>query len=242
MPFRDFSCVRLGERMKLSRLFCAAALASLSACAGGSNAIPTSSSAHTLSSSLTTVNWTVQNYNSSGHALSPLPAAYAGGTASFNFASGSFTALLISDAKTLTGNLTGKTLNDTISVTGMNAAASFVDQNNGGCTPDRQSVRFYFETPGFAYANFWWSNPVSVTLANNGAGGVASTTISASLSDPSQWSDYNGKSGTTDVAGFTAAVAKVSQVGLSFGGGCFFENGVTTSDGSGTFSSTFTEQ
>jgi hypothetical protein len=38
-----------------------------------------------------------------------------------------------------------------------------------------------------------------------------------------------------------AAVAKVKTVGLSFGGGCFFENGVTTSDSSGTFTSTFTD-
>ena len=35
--------------------------------------------------------------------------------------------------------------------------------------------------------------------------------------------------------------ADVQTVGLSFGGGCFFENGVTTSDGGGTFTSTFTE-
>jgi hypothetical protein len=28
---------------------------------------------------------------------------------------------------------------------------------------------------------------------------------------------------------------------MSFGGGCFFENGVTTSDGSGSFTSTFSE-
>jgi hypothetical protein len=33
----------------------------------------------------------------------------------------------------------------------------------------------------------------------------------------------------------------VQTVGLSFGGGCFFENGVTTSNGSGTFSSAFGE-
>jgi hypothetical protein len=37
------------------------------------------------------------------------------------------------------------------------------------------------------------------------------------------------------------AIHNVQTVGLSFGGGCFFENGVTTSDGSGTFTSTFTE-
>jgi len=40
---------------------------------------------------------------------------------------------------------------------------------------------------------------------------------------------------------FLVAIQNVQTVGLSFGGGCFFENGVTTSDGSGTFNSTFTE-
>jgi hypothetical protein len=40
---------------------------------------------------------------------------------------------------------------------------------------------------------------------------------------------------------FQVAIHNVQTVGLSFGGGCFFENGVTTSDGSGTFNSTFTE-
>jgi hypothetical protein len=58
---------------------------------------------------------------------------------------------------------------------------------------------------------------------------------------PSQWSDWNGQNGASSpsvTAGFNAAVAKVNQAGLSFGGGCFFENGVTTSDGSGNFAVT----
>jgi len=41
---------------------------------------------------------------------------------------------------------------------------------------------------------------------------------------------------------FLEAIHKVQAVGLSFGGGCFFESGVTeTGDYSETFSSTFTE-
>ena len=36
-------------------------------------------------------------------------------------------------------------------------------------------------------------------------------------------------------AGYQAAVANVTAVGLSFGGGCFFENGIGTTDGSGSF-------
>ena len=75
-------------------------------------------------------------------------------------------------------------------------------------------------------------------------GPSGSGTMTVSLGDLSQWSDFNGQvaDSSADVtAGFSAAVAKVSTVGVSFGGGCFFENGVTTSDGSGTFTSAFSE-
>jgi hypothetical protein len=52
------------------------------------------------------------------------------------------------------------------------------------------------------------------------------------------WSDWNGQFGTVDAettAAFEAAAADPDLVGLSFGGGCFFENGVGTSSGSATF-------
>jgi hypothetical protein len=113
---------------------------------------------------------------------------------------------------------------------------TFVDQNGGGCTPDNQTVRLFFSAPGFAFTNFWWSNPTSMTLNGNGT-----ATLSVSLTDPSQGSDWNGQNGASSpsvTAEFNAAVAKVNQIGLSFGGGCFFENGVTTTDGSGTFALT----
>jgi hypothetical protein len=55
--------------------------------------------------------------------------------------------------------------------------------------------------------------------------------------DGSNWSDFYGHFGNDPAyaAGFNAAVANVTEIGLSFGGGCFFENGVGTTDGSGTF-------
>ena len=71
-----------------------------------------------------------------------------------------------------------------------------------------------------------------MTLTGNGT-----ATLTVPLT-PSQWSDWNGQNGASVTAAFNAAVAKVSQIGLSFGGGCFFENGVTTTDGSGTFALT----
>jgi hypothetical protein len=176
--------------------------------------------------------WTVYNYNPSGRALSPEPAQYDGTTASFTFVPSLFAALLTTGDKSLTGDLTGKTLNDTVTVSG--ATGTFVTQNGGGCG-NPPAVRFYFTTPGFAYTNFWWSNPVSYVLANGTA------TLTAPLTDPSQWSDWNGQNGSTQVAGFDAAVAKVHEIGLSYGGDCFFENGATVNSGTATFSSTFTE-
>jgi hypothetical protein len=186
------------------------------------------------SKSTSAAGWTEFVYNPSGRALAPEPASVSGGTATFSFASDIFTALLTTNDKSLIGDLTGKTLSDTIMVSGVSAGATFITQNGGGCG-NPPAVRFFFTTPGFEFTNFWWSNPVSYTLANGSA------TITASLSDPSQWSDFNGKSGTSAPADFAQAVAKVNAVGLSFGGDCFFENGATTSDGSGTLSSTFTE-
>jgi hypothetical protein len=55
--------------------------------------------------------------------------------------------------------------------------------------------------------------------------------------DGANWSDFFGHFGNEPAfsAGFTAAVSNVTTIGLSFGGGCFFENGVGTTDGSGTF-------
>jgi len=184
--------------------------------------------------------WKVYNYNPSGQALAPVaPSSVSGNMVTFSFGADTYTALVANSDKSLTGNLTNGTLSDTVSWSGVNG--TFQEQNGGGCTPDSQYVRLYFASPGFAFTNFWWSNPVHVNLAGPSGG---PTTITVSLGDPSQWSDWNGQVGNSSpdvTAGFFAAVAKVSTVGISFGGGCFFENGVTTSDGSGTFTSAFSE-
>lgn len=63
------------------------------------------------------------------------------------------------------------------------------------------------------------------------------TTMTQVLDAPSSWSDWNGKSGSDPLVtnAFQTATAHIQTVGLSFGSNCFFETGVTTSDGSGTF-------
>jgi hypothetical protein len=183
--------------------------------------------------------WKVYNYNPSGRALAPVaPSSVSGNAVTFSFGANTYTALVATSDKSLTGNLTNGTLTDTISWSGV--TGKFQEQNGGGCLPDNQFVRLYFASPGFAFTNFWWSNPVHVDLTGTSGTG----TMTVSLADPGQWSDWNGQVGNSSpdvTAGFNAAVAKVSTVGISFGGGCFFENGVTTSDGSGAFTSAFSE-
>jgi len=196
-----------------------------------------------------TSSWTVYDYNPSGQALAPRvadktsPPSVTGNTATFNFLPNTYTALLTSTDSSLTGDLTGMRLTDSVTVSGV--TGQFQDQNGGGCTPDLQSTRLFFSSPGFEFTNFWWSNPASVTLtAADFPIGSLTLTITGNLTNPGEWSDWNGKNGFDSPAvtdGFYAAVSKVQTVGLSFGGGCFFENGVTTNDGSGTLTSVFSE-
>jgi hypothetical protein len=77
-------------------------------------------------------------------------------------------------------------------------------------------------------------------------GTESGTPITASMSDPTQWSDWNGQRGDSSPAvleAFLEAIRKVKEIGLSFGGECFFETGVTPTGtfNSEQFSSSFSE-
>jgi hypothetical protein len=206
-----------------------------------------------------TAKWTVYDYNPSGQEIAPrnspnsMPATTTGDTTSFPFKLNIYTALLTTTDQSLTGDLSGKTLTDTISVSG--DAASFMTQHNGGdCVSNvPAAVRFYFRSPsasgpstgtppaGF-YTQFWWSNPMDLKLLT----GSQTGTITANMSDPGEWSDWNGQNGASSPAvteAFLEAIRKVQAIGLSFGGECFFETGVTPTGtfSSETFSSMFSE-
>ena len=146
----------------------------------------------------------------------------------------------------------GKKLTDNITVSG--DAASFMTQHGGGdCTNNvPATVRFYFTSPsasgpstgqppaGF-YTHFWWSNPMHLVLDSANESG----TITASMADPNEWSDWNGQGGGSSPAvleAFIEATHRVQSIGLSFGGVCFFETGVTPTPNTFTgeqFSSSF---
>jgi hypothetical protein len=216
-----------------------------------------------LDPSSQTTAWTVYDYNPSNNALAPrnapnkTPATTSGSVTMFTFLPGKFTALLTTTDRSLTGDLSMTTLTDQISVSG--SATTFMTQHGGGdCVNDvPAAVRFYFVSPsasgstvgtppaGF-YTQFWWSNPVSLQLVS----GTQNGTIIANVGDPSEWSDWNGQRANSSpevLAAFEKAIQKVQTVGLSFGGLCFFETGVTAIYPSSTpppdevFSSDFSE-
>jgi hypothetical protein len=206
-----------------------------------------------------TTEWTVYDYNPSSQAIAPrnspnsMPATTTGTTTMFQFKAGIYTALLTTTDPNLTGDLSTKTLTDMISVSG--GATSFMTQHNGGdCVSNvPAAVRFYFVSPsasgpstgtppaGF-YTQFWWSNPVNVQLLTGTQG---PTTIMAHMMNPAEWSDWNGQNGSNPAVteAFMEATHKVQAIGLSFGGECFFETGVTPTGtfNSEQFSSSFSE-
>ena len=219
-----------------------------------------------LDPSSQTTAWTVYDYNPSNNALAPrnapnkMPATTSGSVTTFDFLPGKFTALLTTTDRSLTGDLSAKMLTDEIGVSG--PATTFMTQHNGGANCSSNipaTVRFYFVSPsasgstvgmppaGF-YTQFWWSNPTNVPLT---AGNQTPVTITAAVGDPDEWSDWNGQRGSSSpevFAAFEKAIHNVQTVGLSFGGLCFFETGVTAEYTSSTpppyetFSSDFSEK
>lgn len=191
-----------------------------------------------------TTEWTVYDYNPSNRAIAPrnasskMPATSPDGgvTWQFPFKPDVYTALFTTTDPSLTGNLSGRTLTDQIDLSGN--AASFMTQNGGGdCVSNvPAAVRFYFTSPSAAgpsvgtppagfYTKFWWSNPVNLQMLS----GKQSGAITAQISDPAEWSDWNGQSGANPAVteAFIEATQNVKSIGLSYGGECFFETGVT---------------
>src|SRR2546426_4790902 len=94
--------------------------------------------------------WTVYDYNPSGQAIAPrvsaasMPATTDGTTVSFPFKPNIYTALLTTRDASLTGDLSGKTLSVTVSVSG--GGGTFQYQRGGSCGGPA-NVRFHFASP-----------------------------------------------------------------------------------------------
>ena len=190
------------------------------------------------------VKWKVVDYNRVTTHPARIPFKLAVGNdggIGFDFLYTPDTALLGTSHPSYKGDLFGDLTNKRVSAkVGVTVTTGTLFQYYG--EPDScdapANVRFYFETDTsgkFEYTDYWWSNAVHADLATLKAGG--DQTLTVDFSNPAAWSDWNGKFGYENPAAFAAAVKDAKFVGLSFGGGCFFENGVgiAPSTGSGYF-------
>lgn len=164
----------------------------------------------------------------------------------------SFPALLTTTTdSSVLGNLNGKTLTATIHIDADSGALFVFGGELPGWNTGNQpaNCRLFFSSSASTYNlniatakedNYWWSH-VGVSVITNNLGTVS---FSDNL-DPSHWSNANGHLASNRLAGFNQAVANVRQIGLSFGGGSFFDVGVALNNGTGPATFTllsFTEQ
>ena len=190
--------------------------------------------------------WHIGYYTPSQYGtLSYAEAPTGSGIASLEFTSLDNTALLVTKQKakfpTLLGDLSGdSSISSDVTISDVTGVFTYYGEPSCGGLPQEGGIpanfRFFFETSnsgGFDETHYWWSNPVSWDLIGPTSNGPA--TITNSLNG-AFWSDYYGHFGTGPyAAAYEAALSNVTLIGISFGGGCFFENGVGTTDGSGTF-------
>ena len=129
----------------------------------------------------------------------------------------------------LLGNLRGCTITATIQIVETNSPMWWFG-NDCGSGVRYPNVRLFFTTNPEVYnldhanANeleFWWAKEAFAQVQQG------TITLTAHL-DPAKWGDSQGHSGETEPyrSGFLSAASRVAQIGLSFGGGCFYDTGV----------------
>ncbi len=182
--------------------------------------------------------WQVYDYNRSGRAFRHrVPADLQNGGVAFNFLTTPDTAYLLSGKTNsgLLGDLTGKTLTANVGITPAGTCVQYYG-GPGGCST--ATVRLYFETKtagNFDPKNYWWFYGTG-----NGEADLSNMTPATltSVLDINYWSDWDGHRANSDQAhidAFNAAVANVQYIGLSFGGGSGYANGVGVAGGPASF-------
>ncbi|MHB1867439.1 MAG: hypothetical protein ACYCPP_00660 [Nitrososphaerales archaeon] len=150
---------------------------------------------------------------------------------------------------------TGNTITATISIVTSLSTTTFVGNPDGGCPLGTcpGAVRLFIQANlpasnvpncvgnGYNQNNYWWSNPTSYTFVSGSSGVV---TLSVSL-NPANWSNLCGQFGTSPpnpycapytscTVAFDSALASIKDVGLSFGSGSYFSNGLGVDGNTGT--------
>lgn len=180
--------------------------------------------------------WMQYFYRASGAAPAPKPSQlFTSDTAGFVFTTAPDTAQFLTSHpaynEILLGDLTGRTVSAAFDIQGTDFTYYGQGTPSNPCARPA-NARLYLQTNNndLGASQYWWSNPVSADL-------TAGFHDMHAVLTPGQWSDIDGHLGTYDAAhtaAFAAAVADVQMIGLSFGGGCFFANGVGNPSGDAT--------
>jgi hypothetical protein len=126
----------------------------------------------------------------------------------------------------------------TLSITASSGVVFDYHTEASNTCPGSATVRLYFQQQGddltIADATYrWWSNPSARVLAPTDG----PTRLKVPLHGD-KWTDVNGMTGVQQPSGFATALAHPANVGLTFGGGCFFGHGVFIDGGTATFTLT----
>lgn len=208
--------------------------------------------------------WVISTYIPENGYTTPVPMPVtkikAGGVSFDLFIHGGFPdrSMLITDKRFPAGKLTGQSLSARIAIiatpdTTFNYCGSNCDGTDTGgfvrlyiqgVNPDLVGCEsgWHPERPD-CEAQYWWSNPIAIDLADLADLGSNGFTLQEVLT-PASWSDRDGHWGTDvitaseievdHVAAFNAAVKNATKMGLSFGGGNNFAFG-TGADQSAMF-------
>ena len=194
--------------------------------------------------------WQVADFDEAGNFGPHQAENFEGRAVGFEFLDRPDTSFLITDhpayKNRLFGDQTGKSLVARV-VVAVTPGTEFQYWGEPDGSGRAANVRLYFETSMLlgtpqpppstqGYSSLWWSFPISVDLADLMDG---EATLEVPL-EPALWLDCQNVSGDSDDAHrdfFAAAIANIDVVGLSFGGGKFFHNGlgIVPGTGSGSF-------
>jgi hypothetical protein len=144
-------------------------------------------------------------------------------------------ALDLTNKGTLVGDQLGKTITATFTIN--DPANTFTYGGEPDGSGGVANTRLYFDSASIVgtqivSTNYWWSDADFQNLSNG------TFTVTAVIDPTMSWSAYNGEPSSSNTAAFDAAASNIKDIGLSFGGGFFFANGVGTPDGKGTFTLT----
>lgn len=137
----------------------------------------------------------------------------------------------------ITNPLVGRTVSATFWIDASNPV--YVGHNAGGCV-NPANFRLYFTSTTGVYKvssadrypeRYWWSQAGACYIEQVDDGALV--TITATVT-PETWSHALGQPGSALPSQFNAAATNAKQLGLSFGGGCFYDTGIGMASGSAT--------